>query len=96
MLEVGNCIPHNGERGHCDVEQLVDDLLVEHLPRECWPKSEEVLSDDVKEVLVERVDYQERIPSVSLSSVHEQQRLQELELADGEVGTPGSLLAFFS
>lgn len=96
VLEVVDCVPQNRERGHSDIVHLVDQLLVQWLAGESGVEAEVELRHHIQEVLIEIVKHEQGVTSIGLATMEEEERLQELELADGKVSTSGGLLSFLS
>jgi len=94
MLNVHNApIEEDGAR-KSHVIELVDDLLEQRLPAKNWIEAEVELNDDIQEILVEVVAYNERYAAVCLSAMKEKERLQELKFSYRVVTRASSLHAF--
>lgn len=89
-------VPHNRRGRHGDIVKLIHEFLIKLLSRKNRPEAKVELSNNIQEVLVEVVQYEIRVPSVSFSTMEEQKWLQELELADSIISTSSSLLTFFT
>lgn len=96
LFEVEAGVPHNWQRRHRHVIQLVNELFVQRLPGEGGEESKVELRGHIQEILVEGIQYHVRISSIRLTTVEEKQRLQELELANGVVCASCSLLALLA
>ncbi len=84
-LLIEKCKPHYWEGSEKDVVHLVEPLLIEGLTTESALETEPKLRGHKDDVFIEDVTNKERISSVSLSSMREEEVFEELELADSIV-----------
>lgn len=91
VLKVKQGIVHYWDGGEHDIIQLVNERLIEDLCTEYRPKSKDILSANIQNILVESVEHQQRVSPVCFSAVNKHQGLQVPELTDREVGSSSSL-----
>ena len=94
VLVIEHSEPHDGNGGKHDVIELVNEFFVHEGPREHGVEPEPKVGHDHDDVLVEIVADKEPIASVGLSSVLEEEWLQESELSYNVVCASSRLLSF--
>ena len=94
MFIIEDSEPHHREGSEENIEELEDPLVVISLPRERRREAEPELRQRRHHVLIETVAHQQRIATVALPPVVEQNPLQILKLADCIVASSGRLRTF--
>jgi hypothetical protein len=94
ILSVENAEEHDWESCEPHIIELVQPLIVEGLSTESIHKAEQEQRHYEQNVLVEHVDYQERILAVSFTAMEEKQVFEESKLANSVVSRASSLLTF--
>ena len=84
-------IPHTKvdywECSHYHVIELIEDLIIEDLARECGVEAEVVQGCHIHSILEETVKNQEGVSSVSFTTMLKEQALQVPELSESKIGS---------